>query len=314
MFKEYPSCKRLDSEEIQGILECPVLYIEPKIDGANASIYLTDEQNLSGNRIRFGKRTAQINDTDKGFNGFAEWVDNNRSKFEKFFAEYPDVTIFGEWLIKHTIGYYRPNAYRQFYAYDAYDRRAGAFWDTQVRLNRFELFDILQVSPIAKIQGPIISPAQIETLHSYLEKNKFLIDDNEHFGEGIVIKGFSLDGVPFKNKFGHSHWAKLVRQEFKEKHAISMGLEEKILMQEPERVFCETFITPARVEKIKSKINDDKGTGWRSEYIGELLGRMYHDVFQEELKDFVKEKKVKEFNFGTMQKYCVYYTKQVLGL
>jgi hypothetical protein len=85
-------------------------------------------------------------------------------------------------------------------------------------------------------------------------------------------------------------------------------------MQVPEEIFIEQFVTPARVEKIKQKIMTDKNTGWQTQYIGELLGRVWYDIFQEELWSFVKNGRIKSFDFKIANQLCIIKTKQIIGL
>lgn len=214
---------------------------------------------------------------------------------------------------KHTIGYYRADAWNKLYAFDILNLETNLFYNPDDRIKMLGEFEIEQISPIAKMSGPIISPEHIKILNSYVEKNKFLIDDPKLSGEGIVIKAFNADGKPYVNKYGRTTWAKIVRPEFKEKHVIEMGVCEKKLPSELEQKFSSEFVTPGRVEKIKQKICTEKNTGWQSKYISELLGRVYYDVFTEELYRFVSKNKVKSLDFKVLQQYVYYNVKQIIG-
>ena len=39
-------------------------------------------------------------------------------RFRTFFQEHPYVTLFGEWLVPHTLKTYRDDAWRKFYVFD----------------------------------------------------------------------------------------------------------------------------------------------------------------------------------------------------
>jgi len=308
IWTKYPHIERIDSEEVQGLLELDNLWIEPKIDGANASV-LMDENGV----LRAAKRSGVL-DTDADFRGLLAYTYENQDKFLKFFEKYPRHIIYGEWLVKHTVWFYRENAWRKFYAYDILDLDNNKFYDPETRVKMLAECEINQIAPIVKLKGPLITDAHIQQLEWYMNNNRYLIDEKDKFGEGIVIKGFSSDLKPYVNKYGRTTWLKMVKQEFKEKHVIMMGAPEKEMKTDSERIFAETFVTSGRVEKIKEKICDDKGTGWQSKYIGELLGRVYNDVFTEELWGFVKKNKIKAIDFKTLNQYVVLRTKKVIGL
>lgn len=307
IWKKYPHIERLNSEEVEGLLELPDIWVEPKIDGANASVFL-DEQG----RLRVAKRTATIPE-DQDFRGLYKYVLSEKENYLNFFKKYPNTIIYGEWLIKHSIKDYRLSAWNKLYAFDILNTETQQFYCVDKRIEMLKEFNILQIVPLVRLQGPIISEINLELLNSYVDKNKFLIDDDK-IGEGIVIKAFNTNGKPFINKYGRCTWAKIVRQEFKELNGIEMGVNERQAMQDNELLFISTFVTKGRLDKIKQKIMDNHNTGWQSNYIGELLGRVWHDIFTEELWGFVKNNRVKNFNFKVANKYCTLTTKQLMGL
>lgn len=300
--------ERVDTEDVEGLLSLPDIWIEPKLDGANASVLL-DENGI----LTAGKRSQVLGQGDD-FRGLKAHVYEHQDKFMAFFERFPAHIIYGEWLIPHTIKYYREDAWHKFYAFDIMNGSTGEFVHTETRLNLLKEFDINQVPPICKVSGPLVSEQHMKQLQWYADNNKYLIDDPNKTGEGIVVKGFTKEGKAYVNKYGRTVWAKIVRQEFKEKNAIAMGIPDKNFKTDYEKLFAEEYITEGRVEKIKQKITTEKGTGWKSQYIGELLGRTWHDVFTEELWKFVKKNKVKTVNFKTMEKYVVIKTKEVAGI
>jgi len=305
---KYQHIDRIDSEEVEGILEMDRIFVMPKLDGANASVFLDE----SG-QLRVGKRSTIIA-VDDDFRGLYEYVNQYKDNYRAFFKEYPNHIIYCEWLIKHSIGYYRDTAWKKLYAYDIMNLETGNYISIEKCVEIFNKFDILQIPPVAELKGPLISKQSMDQLQWYADNNKFLIDDTEKVGEGVVIKGFKENGDPYRNKWGRVTWSKIVRQEFKEMNTVQMGITKKHLKEECEQLFVDSFVTPARFEKLKQKIMTDKETGWRTEYIGEVLGRMWNDIFVEELWSFVKKNKVKEFNFSLANRLCIIKTKQILGI
>lgn len=302
LWSKYMHIERMDSEEVEGLLEQETIWIEPKIDGANASI-LMDSDGI----IRFAKR-SQVIGAGQDFRGLAEWVFVNQDKFIKFFTKYPNHIIYGEWLIPHTIKFYRTSAWKKFYAFDIFDYNTQLFYSPDKRIEMLNEFEINQITPLAKIDGrSLITGSGTKALEQYIDTNKYLIDEPDKVGEGIVIKAFTGD-KPYVNKYGRTTWGKVVRQEFKEQNGLAFGV------REMEIVFIDRFVTPARIEKIKQKIMTEKGTGWQSSYIPEILGRVYYDIFSEELWNFLKKEKVSVIDFKVLNKLCVLQTKKILGL
>jgi len=306
-WRKYPHVERLENDEVEGLLLFPELWVEPKIDGANASI-LKDSKGI----LRAAKRSQVLGD-GVDFRGLVAYTYENQEKFLKFFELYPNTIIYGEWLVKHTISWYRPLAYNKFYAFDVLDLNTGYFWRPDIRLERLGALEINQVIPIAKVPGPAISTDDAERLQRYADLNRFLIDETDKVGEGVVIKAFNGD-IPYVNKYGRTTWAKIVRQEFKEQNTVAMGIGEVAFKEKPEQKFVDQFVTEGRVEKLKQKIMSEHGTGWQSKYIPEILGKIYYDVFSEELWGYIKKERVNAIDFKVLQQLTILRTKLILGL
>ena len=100
-------------------------------------------------------------------------------------------------------------------------------------------------------------------------------------GEGIVIKNYN-----YKNRFGRVVWAKIVKNEFKAKHAkcdVTEIKENKIIEEE----IVNKFVTKALIEKELAKIETE--SGWSSKQIPRLLNTVYYCLVKEESWNFVKE-------------------------
>jgi dephospho-CoA kinase len=80
--------------------------------------------------------------------------------------------------------------------------------------------------------------------------NTFLIEDGAGPGEGIVIKRYDN----YVNRFDKQIWAKMVRNEFKEKNQKAFGLKTTEGKKVVESEIAEEFVTEALVKKELSKI------------------------------------------------------------
>ena len=302
---QYMHIERLDSQEVEGLLSMPEIWIEPKLDGCNVSLFLDD-----GGILQVAKR-SQVLGEGHDLRGVKIYVANHMDRYLNFFNKYPNTILYGEMLVKHTVSWYRESAWNQVYIFDILDLRFDRFVKPSRRVEMLREFDITQIEPLVKLEGPLLNDSTV--LQDILKSNRFLIDEPDRIGEGIVIKAFSGD-QPYRNQYGRTTWGKIVTEAFKEKQKRPPRYLQIKEPAEHENFFAETFITIGRVEKCKQKIMDDKGTGWDSRYIGDLLRRVYADALQEELLGFIREEKVEALNFKTLGTACVMRAKKLLGL
>ena len=293
MFREYTHIERFGTDEVQGI-ELGECYVFPKLDGTNASVWCEDGNLCAGSRKR-----QLSEDADNA--GFYRWVIDNEDRLREFFFFWPEARLYGEWLVPHTFKKYRENAWRKFYVFDVfhdienqylpYPRYEGILLDYQ--------FDI--IPPLCVMKNATHDHLLVE-----MKNNGFLVNDGAGCGEGIVIKNYS-----YANRFGRLAYAKIVSQEFKDRHPIAMGATNKTMKEMVEVAICEKYITPHLVEKTYAKIVNDFG-GWNSKQIPQLLGTIYHDFVTEELWAAIKEFKSPTINFKTLNSAAIIRIKALL--
>ena len=193
---------------------------------------------------------------------------------------------------------YRDDAWRDFYIFDVMEGDKYIPYDEYKPL--LESFNLNYIPPLAIVNNPTY-----ESLIKLLDKNKYLIKDGNGSGEGIVIKNYE-----FVNKYGRTTWAKIVTNEFKEKHHKEMGapkVESKTVIEEK---ILDKYVTKSLIEKEYSKIVNEKD-GWRSEYIPMLFGRVYHALVTEETWNFVKDFKRPKVDFKRLYNLTISKVKEV---
>jgi len=289
MFKKYMHVERLDSEEVEGLL-IGTVQVQPKIDGSNCQIWLEDGV------LRTGSRNQEITG-DNDHMGFTGWMEQHRDHLIDLLRRYPRWRLYGEWLVRHTLKTYRDEAWREFYVFDVYDDEAEKFIPYTTYQHVLEAFRVNYIPVIAVVTNP--TP---DALQGFIEKNTYLIKDGMGHGEGIVIKRYD-----FENKYGRTVWAKVVRNDFKEKHIKTMGAPNVELKAPDEAQFVEQFVTRGRVEKEIAKIE-----GWNRKQIPQLFGRIYHDIVTTELWDYIKKRKNRAvFDFNVLYQHTVNQIKTV---
>lgn len=297
MFKKYMHLERLGSNEVDGITTGSVT-VFPKLDGTNASVWLDKETNT----IKGGSRNREL-EISKDNAGFYNWVIENNVPFKEYLEKYPNRTLYGEWLVPHSLKTYRDDSWRHFYIFDVLEQ------DDENDIYRFIPYDEYCVElkdmgfdyivPIGKVIN-----GSDETFRKLTEKNTFLIKDGEGVGEGVVLKNYD-----FVNKYGRIVWAKIVTNEFKEKHAKEMGtgvigglaLEEKIV---------DNFLTKEMIIKTHSKIVNDNSGEWNSKMVPKLLGLVWHDFVVEEIWDIVKKYKHPKIDFAFLNRMVIQKIKK----
>lgn len=292
-FKKYQHIERLGTTEVNGITvgECCVF---PKIDGTNSSVWLDSEGDLqAGSR----KRHLTLDFDNAGF--FKAIKDDERIK--AYLKENPTHTLYGEFLVPHSLKTYTQNAWRKFYVFDVctFDGDEVNYIHYDNYVQELEKHNIDYVPLIAKVVD-----GDNEKFYNLLEHNTFLIEDGKGIGEGIVIKNYL-----FVNKFGNKKFAKIVTNEFKTKHKKELGVP-KTECNPIEKRIAEQFVTQSLVEKEKAKIEVEQG-GWSSKNISMLLGKVWYSVITEESWNIVKDFKKPTIDYKLLQKYISNQTKAV---
>ena len=292
--KFYQHVERIDSDEVDGILGGEV-YIYTKLDGTNAGVHYDNGKVIVNSRKRElseGKDNA----------GCMEYV-LSQPKFEQFFKEFPNFYLYGEFLVKHTVKTYKDSAWKKLYVFDVVDfsdpenPRYLSYEEYEPLLKKY---NIEYIPLIAVLNHP-----SKEDILPYLDKTTFLQSDSKTPGEGLVIKRY--DG--WKNKYGSTTWAKIVRKEF----VVSKKIHREVSPNEVEESIVEKFCTEAFIEKELAKILEDIGTdNLDNKYIGRCLNSVYHELISEEAWHFVKKFKNPKIDFSILCVLATEKTKNVM--
>ncbi|KKL81721.1 hypothetical protein LCGC14_1991930 [marine sediment metagenome] len=297
-FKKYQHIERFGTMKVEGI-EFGTCYVFPKIDGTNGSAW------PDGDGIRYGSRNRELTGDFDNSGFLAENITNQA--ICEFFMMHPNLRLFGEWLIPHSLKIYREDAWRKFYVFDVVrdlpkELPSGEKFEYltyEEYQPLMEEFTIDYIPCIAKYNN-----GNYEAFLSCLKGNNFLVEDGKGDGEGIVIKNYA-----YKNKYGRTTWAKIVTSEFKEKHEKTMGPAEKSARIAAEEHIVEKYCTAALVEKVYSKIVAEC-EGWSSKFIPRLLNTVYYELVTEECWNFIKEYKNPIVNFKRLLQLIIVKIKQ----
>lgn len=291
-FLKYMHLERFGTAEVEGI-EIGLTYVFPKLDGTNGQVW-RDEHG----KVQAGSRNRVLSyDADNA--GFYKWVQDQEC-LRLYLDKHQNHTLYGEWLVPHSLKTYREDAWRKFYVFDVLDQTTGAFIHYENYKNGVDAFCIDYIAPIAQVKN-----GSTDHYLKCLDKNTYLIRDGEGVGEGVVIKNYN-----WQNKFGRVTWAKMVTNSFREEHAKAMGVAEiggKII----EEKIVDEFVSVHLVKKVHAKIAIEND-GWQSKFIGQLLVRVWHDIITEETFEIIKKHKNPRIDFSVMNRLCNARVKTIM--
>lgn len=282
MFIKYQHVEKFGNINVEGI-ENGKCYIFPKLDGTNGSVWCED-----GN-IVIASRNKLLNKDNNNF-GFYQYIISN-DKINIFFEKYPNLRLYGEWLIPHTLKTYEDSAWNKFYIFDVCEAENDTikYLHYDVYKPILEEFELDYVVCLASITNP-----SYDNLCQWMENNTFLIKDGCGNGEGIVIKNYE-----YVNKFGRMTWAKMVLNEFKAQHSRIMGHPDIKGKECVEQRIVDKYVSSDLIEKEYQKIIHDN-EGWDSKKIPALFGRVYNSLIIDDIWAILKEHKNPTINFNKL--------------
>ena len=293
-FEKYQHVERFGTSEVRGI-ELGTCYVFPKIDGTNSSCWLDNKELKCGSR----KRELTL---EKDNGGFYNSMISNQNIID-YLHKHPTHRLYGEWLIPHSLKTYRDEAWRKFYVFDVceYDEDSFRYLTYDEYKPLLEEFNIDYV-PCLKI----IKNGNFEDFIKCTTENTFLIKDGFGVGEGIVIKNYD-----YKNQWGRIVWAKIVTNEFKEKHIKKM--DSPVLVKENnliEQDIIDKYVTESFVNKEYEKIKLENN-GWSSKCIPILLSKIYYELINEEMWHIIKKFKSPKIDFKILNNLCIKKIKEI---
>ena len=314
-FRKYDHLQRMGHRNTRGLEEGKV-YVFPKLDGTNASVWAEIPMDpLNPTLVRGGSRNRQLapGEDNAGFLGWLLGDSAEALDMRTVALENTHLIFYGEWLVPHTLKTYEMAAWRQFYVFDVWDREEGRYLPFEDYRDLLKPTSIPTIHPLRIIENP--SGAQLKAI---TEENDFLIKEGEGLGEGVVCKNYD-----WRTPKSGRVWGKFVRSEFKAGHRATMGVstEQGHGNREVERQIAEQFVTKTLVDKTLAKVlidvvNDVTVEGvhsamsdferfmfanYRNRIIPQLLGRVWHDLIDEEMFAILKKHKGATIDFRRLQ-------------
>lgn len=289
--KKYVHLERLGHRNNRGV-DLGTCHIFPKLDGTNARIQVVDHEIVCGSRNR--ELTAE----DDHF-GFQNWATQPAvaQRIKDFVSVLgSNVTLYGEWLVPHTLKTYREDAWRKFYLFDVLCEEKGQFLHLDVWNALAQLAGLNPIQPIAIADSP-----SNEQLLKLVESNTYLICDGAGVGEGIVVKNYA-----WENFEGKQVWGKIVKNEFREQNSLVFGASKVGEPKVPEVLIVNRFVTPTLVNKERAKLQGLE----RRQLIPRLFQTVFYCLVTEELWTALKETKFPTVDFRKLQSLTTLKVKE----
>lgn len=309
-FLKYMHVEKVDSPECDGLLNNNNCIISTKLDGTNSCIWYDNEKE----ELCAGSRNRQLSaEADNA--GFYAWTHSDNKEaiaLKSFLQNHSQYIVYGEWLgqidgkFVGSIKYYNPSALGKIWIFDVYDKEIKEYLpDSEWRpmLTSYGLDDYF-VKILAELDHPTI-----EEIQEIAKNNKFLLDNNDFIGEGVVIR------VPrWRNKYGHQVYGKLVLDEYK----ANKARKKKNDIADPEQYVIDNFVTDAEISKaiakgcLQFKVDMfDKKDGRQ---VGFLLSTIWRDAVLAEVATWTKKLKNPTINFQLLKVKADEKVKEYIGL
>lgn len=314
-FRKYNHIERLTSPDVEGLLDGDITY-SYKLDGTNASLRWDNDDSCIAAYSR--KRRLSAEDDNAGFYAWAISDDPEAAFLRNFLFHNPDIIIYGEYLgstkfIGH-IKDYNSDTLGKLWIFDVFNTTKDHY------LSEFEWRHALDVAygsqewekngfpwyiPYFEMENPTI-----EKIQKAAENNKFLLDNANHPGEGIVIRR-----ADFRNKHGHYEMGKFVLDEFIQSKSKKKNIP---IAGEIEKDIVETMVTNAELTKTKEKVvlacKAEEFDATNSKMIGMYINFVWKDAILDEIATIIKKWKNPTINFRSLNNLCAEKARKYLGL
>lgn len=263
--KRYHSLLRYGKRETHPVfLGRPIITIQEKIDGANASFELVDGE------VHAFSRNNQLSESE-GLRGFYQWTQKN---IDPSLLEEGKV-YFGEWTAPHKLSY--GENHHKFYLFDILDIQTEEFSD---------LAEVSIAASLLKIEmAPVFYHGDfqsIEHIQSFIGQSQI-----GEIGEGVVVKNHD-----YRDRHGANVYVKFVSEYFAEAKFAKKNKPKN--SGDSLQDFINSTLTEGRIAKLINKQVDEGKIpeDYSIEDMGLILKALGSSVFE----DIMKEEQDELFN------------------
>lgn len=317
------------NKELEGLFRGTV-HVFPKIDGMNVSIRLND----SKTDLIYGGRNKDFNPLENNDRSLISYFENNlprKAKLMRLLTSFDgEAIIFGEWLVPHTIKYYKEDAWKNFYIFDivlfksmgvSSTNEKEYIFDRYVKFEEYKKIidsindevtstNLLYIPEIATLKDVDFKNLE-NVIETKVDTNYVYLTDSGLKGEGIIFKNYD-----YKNPYGRTTWGKIVFSEFKNVKAKHIDTT-KNLKEEDDKNFeyllLKKYLTVEFLSKEIKKFEDFKGKPFEMKEFGNLLNYTFEEFIKDYILDIIKDLRKEAISFGKMKNLFAIFLKEKLG-
>jgi len=276
--KKYTKIRRLGHERNQGILQRGNLILKEKLDGANFRFTVTED-----GEVLCGSKNVEYNDEEDVDGRFADAIEYVKDKFDEIEASsiyFPRYTFFAENMVPHSLEYPFEEM-PQVIGFDVYDHEEEKYLSHK---DAYELFNLLGFET-----APIVDSFDAENF----DQEDYEIPESDYRDgkmEGVVIINQELHE---DQRSGFSTRAKMVTDEFAEKHKKATGARQSKEAIHGHEKIVSKYCTDGRIRKHINKMKNEGRTlgmelmGNKEDSVG-LPVRVSTDIMEEEADEIVR--------------------------
>lgn len=310
-YRSFEHVERLDDSKVDvaDYIDADDLYCFAKMDGTSALIWASEGV------IHCGSRKRELSLTEDNAN-FYQYItqseDDDIKSLREFCLSHEGLIVYGEFIghvpqAMRFLGSIKNYLSGGFYIFAVFDVDKGDYLSYPEYAPLFEGVYDKVLSPIAVLNHP-----KVEDIQALVDKNHYNLPEHE-YGEGIVIYNYG-----YKDRFQRPVIAKIVRQEFLQGKGTKSKKNQAIIDGEIEREFVETYVTTADIAKVQAKIVvEQRADEWDStnkKFVGLLMNGVLVDLIDEELADFLRQKRYKvSINFNIVRNIVNQKVRDYLG-
>lgn len=284
-FLRYPHLERFGNLEVENV-EIGETYVFPKLDGTNASMWMDGD-----GKFHYGSRNRELSLQKDNAGFMATMMEDYGINYRSYLCSWSHHILYGEWLVPHTLKGYKDDAWNRFYVFDVFDKEKQRFLGYDEYVSNLQSLELDYIPCYRKVRN-----GDYEMFQRIAKEVRFLLQDSQEFGEGVVIKNYN-----YQNKFHRTTWAKLVLSEFKEENSKAFG-PDVLGTISVEEALVDKLVTKTLVDKEYQKLEVE---GWSGKRIPQLLETVYRCLIVEELYDYLKKNIKEPINFKVVKHFVV---------
>lgn len=280
--EKYKKIKHLGDSENKDIFKVPddEIVVTEKVDGSNMRVW------SDNGRLVFGSRNVDDLERDnKQFKKIMDYIENILSQSDEWLDE--DLIYVGEAMKKHSLEYDWTDI-PKFIGFDVLHKDTGKPLGWQMARKEFKRLGFKFINIICRGKTKEIKDKDLDRL---MKESKY----RDGKPEGIVIKNYRRE-----NQYGRPLFAKVVTEKFKEKKDAKFGKQK--VKSDNSKYIVEKYATEARIRKIINKMVVDEGEKLQRELMENLIHRVIHDIFEENIIEMIHDNRINQIDFDVIYK------------